>query len=138
MQKLFDALCDAIRKELKLEPVLLPQKAKTATGHVVLVFQDIEECGNGSETLYINAEYRSGGTGSTWAIETAKAKRRFIKIEQDNMPIIVNGKMLCAHWTSRGTPYLEYPEGEENGGMPCAYVAPYTIRISYPVSLIDD
>ena len=138
MQKLFDALCDAIRKELKLEPVLFPQIAKTATGHVVLIFQDIRECGNGSETLYINAEYRSGGTGSTWAIETAKAKRRFIKIEQDNMPIIVDGKTLCAHWTSRGTPYLEYPDGEENGGMPCAYVAPYTIRISYPISLIDD
>nr|DAU27577.1 MAG TPA: hypothetical protein [Caudoviricetes sp.] len=138
MQKLFDALCDAIRKELNLEPVLLPQKSKTATGHVVLVFQDIRECGNDSETLYINAEYRSGGTGSTWAIETAKAKRRFLKIEQDNMPITVNGKTLCAHWTSRVTPYLEYPDGEENGGMPCAYVAPYTIRISYPISLIDD
>ena len=138
MQKLFDALCDAIRKELKLEPVLLPQTAKTATGHVVLIFQDIRECGNGSETLYINAEYRSGGTGSAWAIETAKAKRRFIKIEQDNMPIVVDGKTLCAHWTSQGAPYLEYPDGEENGGMPCAYVAPYTIRISYPISLIDD
>ena len=138
MQKLFDALCDAIREELKLEPVLLPQKAKTATGHITITFRNITENGNGGESLYLDADYRSGGTGSMWAIETAKAKRRFIKIEQDNMSITVNGKTLCAHWTSRGTPYLEYPDGEENGGMPCAYVAPYTIRISYPISLIDD
>lgn len=138
MQKLFDALCDAIRKELKLEPVLLPQKAKTATGHIAITFRNITENGNGGESLYLDADYRSGGTGSAWAIETAKAKRRFIKIEQDNMPIVVDDKTLCAHWTSRGAPYLEYPDGEENGGMPCAYVAPYTIRISYPISLIDD
>ena len=138
MQKLFDALCDAIRKELKLEPVLLPQKAKTATGHIAITFRNITENGNGGESLYLDADYRSGGIGATWAIETAKAKRRFIKIEQDNMPIVVDGKTLYAHWTSRGVPYLEYPDGEENGGMPCAYVAPYTIRISYPISLIDD
>ncbi len=137
MDELLNALMAAIREQLGIEPLLLPQTANTSTEHIELTFNDITENGENSESIFLNAVYRSGGTHQKWCVETAKTKRALTAVELNPLVLSVKGKTLKAFWKRQRAPYLEYPD-DTSSSMPVSYVAPYTVQIDYPAALITD
>lgn len=138
MEELINALISAIKKSLALDSVLMPQKARTSTEHIELLFVDLTDNGDGGEeTLTLSATYRTEGTHEHWLAKTIKAKRALKKLDGGYISVAYKSNTLRAYWKRSEAAHWEYPDGDISA-MPAAYVAPYLVTIDYPARLIEE
>ena len=130
---IIDSIKNAIKEQLKLMTIVVPQTADTSTEHIELSFIDCVPNGN-NDTLTFSASYITGGTHKNWLEKTISAKRKLRKIEDDFMPIALNGVPLRAYWQSSESPRWVYDD--EDGGMNVYYKATWTVTIDCPEKLL--
>ncbi len=130
---IIDSIKDAIREQLDLLTIVTPQAADTSTEHIELSFIDCEPNGS-NDTLTFSASYITGGTHKHWIEKTILAKRGLRKIEDNFMPVELNGAPLRAYWKSAGSPRWVYDE--DDGGMNVYYKADWTVTIDCPEKLL--
>lgn len=140
IESIVEGLKASIKTQLDFSAFLLPQKATNNTAHIDLLFQDMEENGEGNEKLIFSAEYRTAGTHSKWLTQTIKLKRKITTMNKSDtpfMPIEADGVKLRAYWIRNGKPGWVYPS-EEESSMPAEYVIPYRLEIDIPTRLLED
>lgn len=151
MDRITIALQEAIKKDLGLMSILMPQKAEGNTAQVQLSFTGIKASGessnddstNGTESISLNATYIISGTHKKWINQAIKDSRKFCNlIEKNNgkMLLVVkidteNTKKIYALWNRQGDGQFVYPNDEEKS-MPVSYVESYKIDIRFPKEFI--
>ncbi len=145
MQRILDALAAGILA-LDIEPVYIPQTAKTTKPRMELLFAGIEGAGQvrgiasaqGWEKITFQALFLSDGTHDAWLINTILASRNLVQFETNPMPITVDTDKrwdLKAHWKRLQPGRFEYPD-EEAGSMPVSYNETWQVELSYPAEIV--
>ncbi len=137
IEEVVESLQSKIKNQLDFPAFLLPQKAVNNTAHIDLLFQDVEENGEGNEKLIFAAEYRTNGTHAKWLTKTIKLRRKLNTLEKGCMNFEVSGINLKAYWIRNGNAQWVYPS-EEDSSMPAEYVIPYRIEVDIPTRLITE
>lgn len=140
IESIVEGLKASIKTQLDFPAFLLPQKATNNTAHIALLFQDMEENGEGNEKLSFSAEYRTAGTHAKWLTQTIKLKRKITAMYKSDTPFMLieaDGVKLRAYWIRNGNPGWVYPS-EEESSMPAEYVIPYRLEIDIPTRLLED
>ena len=151
MNRILDALQEAIKKDLGLMSILMPQKPEGNTAQIQLSFSGIKANGesstddsvSGTESITLNATYVISGTHKKWINQAIKDSRKFCNlIEEDNgkMLLVVkidteNTKKIFALWNRQGDGQFVYPNDEEKS-MPVSYIENYKIDIRFPKEFI--
>lgn len=81
-EDIIESLKEEIKSQLGFPAFLLPQKATNNTARIELLFQDLKDDGDDSETLVFSAEYRTNGTHLKWLTETIRLIRKLKPIEK--------------------------------------------------------
>ena len=151
MDRILDALQEAIKKDLKLISILMPQKPEGNTAQIQLSFSGIKANGesstddsvSGTESITLNALYVISGTHKKWinkAILDSKKLCKLVESQGGKMPIVVKvdtekTKKLYALWNRQGDGKFVYPDDEEKS-MPVSYVENYKIDIRFPTDFL--
>ena len=151
MNRILDALQEAIKKDLGLMSILMPQKPEGNTAQIQLSFSGIKANGesstddsvSGTESITLNATYVISGTHKKWINQAIKDSRKFCNlIEKDNGKMILvvkidteNTKKIYALWNRQGEGQFVYPNDEEKS-MPVSYVENYKIDVRFPKEFI--
>lgn len=136
-EEIIDALKEKITADTGFPVLILPQNATNNTAHIELLFQDLEQNGENSEKLTINAEYKTAGTHKKWLTETIRLKRILKGFSESHMDFVCKGENLKSYWQSLYSPQWVYPQDSEDS-MPTAYVMQYRIEIDIPSRLITE
>lgn len=134
-EDIIESLKEEIKSQLGFPAFLLPQKATNNTARIELLFQDLKDDGDDSETLVFSAEYRTNGTHLKWLTETIRLIRKLKPIEKAHMS--VTDAKLRAYWIRNGIAQWVYPS-EDESSMGSEYVIPYRIEIDIPTRLLED
>lgn len=151
MDRITTALQEAIKKDLGLMSILMPQKAEGNTAQVQLSFTGIKASGessnddstNGTESISLNATYVISGTHKKWINQAIKDSRKFCNLIEKNdgkMILVVNidtenTKKIYALWNRQEEGHFVYSDDEEKS-MPVSYIENYKIDIRFPKEFI--
>lgn len=151
MDRITTALQEAIKKDLGLMSILMPQKAEGNTAQVQLSFTGIKASGessnddssNGTESISLKATYVISGTHKKWINQAIKDSRKFCNLidKNDGKMILVvnidteNTKKIYALWNRQEEGHFVYSDDEEKS-MPVSYVESYKIDIRFPKEFI--
>lgn len=141
MVNILSELMDAIKTNLKVPAVVMPQKAIGNTARVELYFSGIKPLENGAGREKQNAMWqisftavlKSNGTHEKWVEKTVLCSMVLSKFEASHMPIGNVG--LSAYWKRNGGGSMEYTS--EESGMPDVYSEPWTVTVDVPARLIN-
>lgn len=149
MRRILKALAEAIRRDLGLRTIVLPQSAEGATAAIILSFSGMEAAGEaadnhgaaGTERIILTATYSTGGTHLDWVNQAILDSRRLSRLEAEGkMELVVkidgdSTRRLYAAWSRLQAGAFVYSDDEEKP-MPVEYREVYRVEVSYPASMI--